>query len=250
MKGRSALPRAAYLVGLLVMAGAIAGWIWGGRLLARFEYFAVRRVEVVGSRWLAPDSVLRLAAIGSDRSVWDDFSDVERRLLGHPMIESVQVHRSGLHALRIVVREVEPVALAGAPELRAVLGDGTVLPIDPAGTSLDLPLLTMDVALTPDAKQLRVGPALFALEMFGKLQEVDPGLAAVVSDFQLLDGQGLMMNLVVSQPARQLALPAEIDESLARRVRATLADLRGRGIAAALVEARYAGQIVVRRGQL
>ncbi len=250
MKGRSALPRAAYLVGLLVMAGAIAGWIWGGRLLARFEYFAVRRVEVVGSRWLAPDSTLRLAAIGSDRSVWDDFSDVEGRLLRHPVIEEVRVHRSGIHALRIVVREVEPVALAGTPELRAVLSDGTLLPIDPAGTSLDLPLLTMDVALTSDSKKLRVGPALYALEIFGKLQEVDPGLAAVVSDFHLLDGQGLMMNLVVSQPARRLALPAEIDESLARRVRATLADLRGRGIAAALVEARYAGQIVVRRGQL
>jgi hypothetical protein len=182
--------------------------------------------------------------------VWDDFSDVERRLLGHPMIEEVRVHRSGLHALRIVVREVEPVALAGTPELRAVLGDGTLLPIDPAGTTLDLPLLMMDVALTPDASQLRVGPALYALEIFGRLQEVDPGLAAVVSDFRLLDGQGLMMNLVMSQPARRLAVPAEIDETLARRVRATLADLRGRGVAATLVEARYAGQIVVQRGQL
>jgi len=249
MKGRSALPRAAYVVGLLVIAGGIAGWIWGGRLLARFEYFAVRRVEVVGSRWLAPDSVLRLAAIGSDRSVWDDFSDVEQRLLRHPVIEQVRVHRSGLHALRIVVREFEPVALAGTPELRAVLGDGTLLPIDPAGTSLDLPLLTMDVALASDSTRLRVGPALHALEIFRKLQEVDPGLAAVVSDFHLVDGQGLMMNLLMSQPASRLAVPAMIDEPLARRVRATLADLRGRDIAADLVEARYAGQIVVRRGQ-
>ncbi|MGD2217122.1 MAG: FtsQ-type POTRA domain-containing protein [Gemmatimonadales bacterium] len=249
MKGRSALPRAAYLIGILVMVGGIAGWIWGGRLLARFEYFAVHQVEVVGSRWLAPDSILRLGAIGSDRSVWDDFSDVERRLLRHPMIEEVRVHRAGLQALRIVVREVEPVALAGTPELRAVLGDGTLLPIDPAGTSLDLPLLTMDAAMTSDASQLRVGPARYALEIFGRLQKVDPGLAAVVSDFRLLDGQGLMMNLVASQPARRLAVPAEIGEPLARRVRATLADLRGRDIAAELIEARYAGQIVVRRGQ-
>ncbi len=58
-----------------------------------------------------------------------------------------------------------------------------------------------------------------------------------------------MLNLVMSQPARRLALPAAIDESLARRVRATLADLRVRGIEATLVEARYAGQVVVRRGQ-
>lgn len=248
MKGRSALPRAAYLIGLLVLALGVAGWIWGGRLLARFEYFGVRQVEVVGSRLLAPDSILRLAAIRSDRSVWDDYSDVERRLLGHPMIEEARVHRSGLHALRIVVREVEPVALAGTPELRPVLGDGTLLPIDPAGLSLDLPLLTMDVSLTSDSTQMRVGPALHALQIFARLQEVDPGLAALVSDFRLLDGRGLMMNLVMSQPAGRLVLPADFDESLARRVRATLADLRGREITAALVEARYAGQIVVQRG--
>ncbi|UCC74782.1 MAG: FtsQ-type POTRA domain-containing protein [Gemmatimonadota bacterium] len=250
MKGRSALPRMAFLAGLLVVAGGIVGSIWGGRLLAQFDYFDVRRVEVVGARWLAPDSALRLAAIGPERSVWDDYSDVERRLVRHPLIEEAQVRRSGVHALRIVVREVEPIALVGVPELRPVLGDGTLLPIDPAGSSLDLPLLTMNAAATADSTRLRGGAALRALEIFAKLQNVDPGLAEVISDFQLLDGRGLMTNLVMSQPARRLALPAEVDESLARRVRATLADLRNRGVEAALVEARYADLIVVRREQL
>jgi cell division septal protein FtsQ len=250
MKGRSALPRAAFLLGLLVVVGGIAGSMWGLKLLAGIDYFNVRRVEVVGTRWLAPDSLLRMAAIGSDRSVWEDYAHVEHWLVTHPLIEEAQVRRSGLHALRIVVREVEPVALVGVPELRAVRDNGTLLPIDLAGTSLDLPLLTMPVEVAADSTTLRESAALSALEIFVTLRRMDPGLAAIVSDFRQLEDDGLILNLAVSQPAKRLALPAEIDEALARRVRATLADLRHRDIDAAFVEARYAGQIVVRRGKL
>jgi hypothetical protein len=249
MKGRSALPRVAFLLGLLTVAGGLAGAVWGRRLLSGVRYFNVRRVEVVGARWVAPDSLLRLAAIGRDRSVWEDYSDVERRLARHPLIEEARVHRSGLDALRIVVREVEPVALVGVPDLRAVRGDGTILPIDPTRAPLDLPLLTMPTELSADSTGLREGPALEALRIFARLQRLDPGLTAVVSDFELLESGALMANLLMSQPARRLALPAAIDETLVRRVRATLADLRSRGVHAALVEARYANQIVVRREQ-
>lgn len=249
MKGRSALPRVAFLFGLLVVAGGIAGSVWGRRLLASIDYFDVRQVEVVGARWVAPDSLLRLAAIGRGRSVWDDFTEIERRLIRHPLIDEVHIRRSGLRRLRVVVREVEPMALVGAPELRVVRGDGTLLPIDPVGKSLDLPLLTAQAELAEDSTRLRDGPALRALAIFARIHALDPGLAAVISDFELAADHGLLANLMMSQPARRLALPSLIDETLVRRVRATLADLRGRGIAATLVEARYANQIVVRREQ-
>jgi cell division septal protein FtsQ len=250
MKGRSALPRAAFLLGLLIVAGWIAGSVWGRRLLAGIEYFNVRRVEVVGARWVAPDSLLRLAAIGRDRSVWEDYTDLELWLAEHPLIDEAQVRRLGMHALRIVVREVEPIALVSVPVLRPVRGDGTVLPIEPAGTSLDLPLLTVRAEMDADSIRLRAGPALRALETFAELHALDPGLTAIVSDFGLAHDQGLMVNLDVSQPARRLALPDALDEALLRRVRATLADLRRREVDVVLVEARYADQIVVRRGQL
>lgn len=249
MKGRSALPRVAFLLGLLVVAGGIAGSIWGRKLLASIDYFDVRQVEVVGARWVPPDSLLRLAAIARGHSVWDDYTEIERRLIRHPLIDEAHIRRSGLRRLRVVVREVEPVALVGAPELRVVRGDGTLLPIDPVGTSLDLPLLTAQAQLADDSTRLREGPALRALAIFARLQALDPGLASVISDFDLALDQGLLANLTTSQPARRLALPGTINETLVRRVRATLADLRGRGIAAVLVEARYADQIVVRREQ-
>jgi hypothetical protein len=249
MKGRSALPRVAFLLGLLAVAAAITSPVWGRALLVRVSYFNVRQVEVVGARWVAPDSLLRMAAIGSGHSVWEDYTALERGLVRHPLIEEVRVHRSGFQALRIVIREVEPIALVGVPELKAVRGDGTVLPIEPAGTSLDLPLLTAAAELTEDSTRLKAGPAMVALEIFSGLHALDPGLAAVISDFDLMGDQGLMANLVLSQPARRLALPSEIDETVVWRVRATLADLRNRGVAAELLEARYEDQIVVRREQ-
>ena len=247
MKGRSALPRFAFFLGLVILAAAVSSPIWGRAMLKRVDYFDARRVEVMGSHWAAPDGVLRLAAIGNGRSVWDDYSDVERQLLRHPLIEEARVHRSGFHTLRIVIREVEPAALVAVPELRVVRADGTVLPIDPVGKALDLPVLMESAELADDSTRLQEGPALDALEIFSTLKALDPGLAAVVSDFGLLNEHELMAVLELSQPAYQLALPGEIDENLLRRVRATLADLRARGIDAELVEARFAEMIVVRR---
>jgi cell division septal protein FtsQ len=235
------------VIGLLSVTGGFAVALWGRALLARIPYFNVRRVEVVGTRWTAPDSLLRLAAIAPDHSVWDDHEEIESRLTQHPLIEEASIRRSGRNTLRIVVREVEPLALVGMPELRAVREDGTVLPIDPASASLDLPVLTDWPDLADDSVRVEGGPAARALELFAALHRLDPGLAALASDVALTPDGGLMIRLLESQPARRLAVPAAIDEKLARRIRATFADLRGRGIDAGLVEARFADQIVVRR---
>jgi len=249
MKGRSALPRVAYLLGLLVVVAGVAAAVWGRALLTHVEYFNVKQVEVVGARWAAPDSLLQLAAIRSDRSVWDDFEDVESRLEEHALIEKAEIKRWGFRGLRLIVDEFEPVALVSAPDLRAVRGDGTLLPIDPTRTPLDLPLVAVAAGVNEDSTRLGDGLALEALLIFAKLHALDPGLAALVSDFELAADRGLMVNMVESQPVESIVLPAEFDEVLVKRVRATLSDLRSRGIDAAVMEARYANQIVVRRQQ-
>ena len=247
MKGRSALPRLAFFLGLFALAAGISSPVWGRAILKRIDYFSVRNVEVVGARWAAPDAVLDRAGIERGRSVWDDYSDVERRLVRDPLVEEARVYRSGFHGLRIVVREVEPAAMVGTPELRVVLADGTLLPIDPVGKPLDLPVVVQRAELAEDSTGIREGPALTALGIFAQIMELDPGLAEVISDFGLVNDSELMTSLEASQPANRLALPGKIDEALLRRIRATLSDLRSRGVKAELVEARFANQIVVRR---
>ena len=245
MKGRSALPRGAFLAVLLTVLGGIVGAAWGRSVLARIPLFDVRNIEVVGTRWIAPDSVLQRAAIARDASVWDDFSAVETRLTEHPLVNEAQVFRAGFTTVRVVVDEVEPLALVGVPELRPVRGDGTVLPLEPWKVSVDLPVLTAAARLE-NHTSLKAGRARTALEIFNAVHELDPGLTALVSDFDLAASGGLEMNLAASQPAARLTLPAEVDERLVMRIRATLADLRHRGIDASALEARYANQIVVR----
>ncbi|HSG82906.1 MAG TPA: hypothetical protein VLC48_11685, partial [Gemmatimonadota bacterium] len=113
--------------------------------------------------------------------------------------------------------------------------------------SLDLPVILERGELNEDSTRLREGRALDVLESFAELKALDPGIAAVISDVGLESDGNLMASLQVSQPANRLALPSTINETLLRRIRATLADLRSRGIEAELIEARFAEQIVVRR---
>ncbi len=250
MKGRSALPRTAYLVGLLMVIMGSAGAIWGRRLLIHVPAFKVKQIEVVGTRLLAPDSVLHRANIDRERSVWQDFSPVAVELMRHPLIEEAEVVRSGLSTVRISVQEVEPLALVRIPELRPVREGGTVLPVDPWRLPLDLPVITAAAQVDSGSMILKDGPARRALETFSSLHELDPGLAALISDFTVSGSRDMIANLVASVPARRLALPNRIDQMLAVRVRATLADLRSRGQEATLIEARYANQIVVRLAEV
>lgn len=248
MKGRSALPRAAFVTAVTVLTVGAVGALWGRDLLAGLPYFAVQRVEVVGARFVPPDSVLVLASVSRDRSVWDDFSDVEDRLRAHPLIRDAHVLRHGVHTLRVVVDEEEPVALIGRDELRVVRADGRLLPIDPMATPLDLPVITAPVRLAGDSSRIAKGEALTALRAFDRIRELDPGLATVISDFGPSGSRGMVAHLMASQPARKLALPENTDERLLRHVRATLTDLRERGVVADFVEARFSDQIVVRVG--
>ena len=246
MKGRSALPRTTFVTAVLVLPSVVAGVFWGRDILAALPYFAVQRVEVVGARFVPPDSVLELASISRERSVWDDFGDVENRLRAHPLIRDARVLRHGGHTLRVVIDEEQPVALIGPGELRAVRADGRLLPIDPVVTPLDLPVITATAHLVEDSTRLGKSEALTALGVFDRIRELDPGLASVISDFGPAEPGGVRAHLMVSQPAVSLALPDDVDETLLRRIRATLTDLRERGVVADVVEARYADQIVVR----
>lgn len=244
MKGPLALPRRLFLLAM-VLVPIVAGSVWWGpALLRHMAWTTVRRVEVVGTVYVPPDAVLELARIRPQASVFDDFSDVEARVAADPLITSARIRARGLRTVRIEVEELVPVALAPTPVLKPVLGDGTILPLDPARTRVDLPVLTASV----DVREGRLvgDDGLRALRSFARVHRHDPGLAAIVAEVRTAPGGGIALVLVASEEAMEIWLPADPDEAVLRRVRATLADLHRRRWSARCIEARFAEQVVVK----
>lgn len=245
MKGRSALPRTVFLVAMAVVAASGSAVWWGPGLLRDVPWFKVRRVEVVGTAYVAPDEVLEAADIRQGRSVFDDFGDAQARVAAHPLIERARIVPRGLRTVRVEVQELVPIVLAAVPELRALTAHGTILPLDPTRTPVDLPILAAPL----ETREGRVvgGDGLEVLRGFARVQALDPGLAAIVSDVRGAHGGGIALSLLDSHEAEELLLPAEPDERVLRRLRATLADLRRRDWSGRRLEARYAGLVVVQR---
>jgi cell division protein FtsQ len=231
-----------------VLAAAAASPLWGPPLLRRSPGFETRRVEVSGTRLLAPHEVLTASGVRIGDNVWTDPAAWESAILRHPVIAGAEVTRVLPGTLRIRITEKRPAALLQAGTLRPVTAEGEILPVDPARVPVDLPLLRARVK--PDARG-RVGeaPVRALLAEAGRLAELDPALMARVSE--LCPEAGGLMRLVLSAPAADVLLPPGADEPRLVRLRAALADLERRAPADSAragrmrIDARWEDQVVV-----
>ena len=144
---------------LLVAAGA------GGRLLLRkLSFFSVRRIELIGARYLTPAEVTRALRLPAGANIFDDTEPLARRANAIPGVLEARITRRIPGALRVVVHEAEPVALAERGG-RLVLLDATgrTLPFDPTSPAADLPLADPDSAVAGLLTRVRESdPELFA----------------------------------------------------------------------------------------
>ncbi|MDQ6689822.1 MAG: FtsQ-type POTRA domain-containing protein [Gemmatimonadota bacterium] len=151
---------AVFLVAL-IMAGA-----WGARAAARqMAFFRVRSVEVRGVRYLQPSEVLSRLQVDTLMSLWDDLEPLRERVRHHPQVTGVTITRKMPGTLVVTVQENQPVALIqGAGGLLPYDSLGHELPIDPARTVLDLPIVaTIDPVLLKLVGAIRYAePRLFA----------------------------------------------------------------------------------------
>ncbi len=151
---------------LVAASGALVAtpW-WGPRALSRLDFFRVRTIEFQGVRFAkAPELVQRLG-VDTMQSVWQSLDSLVARVSAHPMVLKVVVERDLPGKLRVVVTERIPVALVPTRGgLRPADATGTVLPIDPAATPLDIPVAaSADSALLAVLDGLRQhAPALYA----------------------------------------------------------------------------------------
>lgn len=216
---------------------------WVPRLLATLPAFRVEQVEVVGTRYVPPDEVKALVALGPEASVWDDRQVWESRVRGHPMIREARVRREGLHSLEVVVVERRPVALVATPELRPVNADGRLLPLDVTRAELDLPIIHGIVQIEGDSV-LDAGIRGIA-RLLDALDRAQPEFLAVVSEVGIAADGGYEFLMLPSADAGTVLLPADEPVRALRRISFALGQVDDPRVRKA--DARFDGQVVLTR---
>lgn len=115
---------------------------WGPRALSHFDFFHVRRIEYEGVRYARIAELMALLQVDTLQSVWQPMEPLAERISEHAMVKSAVVSRRLPSTLVVLVEEREPVAFVEDENgLRAVDGEGRKLPIDPADTPLNIPVV-------------------------------------------------------------------------------------------------------------
>jgi cell division protein FtsQ len=201
------------------------------RIAAQLAIFRVRRVELVGVRYLAPDAVIDALRLTPDASVFVDVGLLSDRVRGLPGVADARVTRRYPRALRVVLRETEPVAFAPAGlggGLVAVDARGRPLPFDAARAELDLPV----------AERADSGVA----GVLALLRAVDPALFGEI-ELARATPRG---DVLLEWASRRVLLRRDAGPEDIRAVVLVAQDLVARGRRSAELDGRYAGQVVVR----
>jgi cell division protein FtsQ len=234
------------LAGVLVALGASSP-LWVAPLLRPAPWFRVQRVEVSGTRLLAPHTVLAASGIRGEQSVWDDPAGWERALRAHPTIAGAEVSRRLPGTLRVRVEEKRPVAYVEHGALRPATAAGELLPLDPTRTPVDLPIVRGAWADSASGATVRR-----LLAEAGRLAQLDPGLVAEISELRVSESDPRLM--IAQHRIAEIVLPAGLGSDRLAQLRAVLQELSRRGVASpdasparpARVDLRFQDQIVVR----
>jgi cell division protein FtsQ len=195
----------------------------------RLDYFRVRRVEVVGARYIQPKTLLNLMAIDSSMTIWHDLDPVAERARRHPQIRQAKISRKLPGTLVLTVDERVPVAmLATADGVQPLDRDAVPLPIDPTLTPVDVPIVTRrDTAV---------------LRLLDGVRENASRLFARISEVGRDEGGGLRVIL----SGVTVRAPAGCTSERLAEIMPVLEDLARRGKHVVELDLRFRGQIVAR----
>jgi cell division protein FtsQ len=205
--------------------------LWGPRVLRRLDFFRVRRVEILGTRYTAPNELLDRLRVDTTRSVWEPLEPLAARIRSHAQVESVTVTRRLPGTIVVRVKERHPVALVMAPGgLRAVDERGRRLPLDPSRTPVDAPVVT---AAPRDT---------MVYHLLGEMQREAPALYAKLSSIRAAGADEIVLQIA------GLSVRAMTNVTLARLgdVEPVERDLMRRQLRAAEIDLRYRDQVIAR----
>jgi POTRA domain, FtsQ-type len=215
------------ILGLLFLVAVIMAGAWGTRAAARqMAFFRVRNVEIKGVRYIQANDIVSRLKIDTVASLWDDIEPYRQRVMKHPQVSAVDITRRMPGTLVVTIRENLPVALVQTPTgLLPYDSLGRLLPIDPASTSLDLPIVA-----STDPVLLKLVGAIRATEprLFARIEEARRSgggeilLALsrgprVAGDFAAPESRTLLVRVPVGLSVERLADIFPVETDLARR---------------------------------
>jgi cell division protein FtsQ len=213
------------ILGVLVLSSPL----WMPLLARRMAFFHVHRVEIVGTRYVAPSDILARLHVDTLSSVWDPTGPLVARVERHPAVQKAVIRRNLPGTLVIEITERVPVALVAAPGgFRVYDARGVALPIDPASVTVDAPVLMQrDTAL---------------LRLLGAMRLEMPALYARVSTVRRTARDELILQLG-KEPVRAMQ-----DVTLERLadLAPVEADLSRKQLRVSEIDLRYRDQVIAR----
>jgi cell division protein FtsQ len=213
-------------VAVILLLGAP---FWGPLVLRQLSFFRVRKVEIIGARYVPVSDIMDRLHADTTASVWDPTGPLVSRLASHPQLHTVTVRRKLPGTLVVEVQENLPIALVATSDgLRAYDARGTLLPIDLARTPIDAPVLPRrDVELLRLLNVLRnEAPALY-----DRLSEI----RITAPDEVVFQMGGTPVRAMRDVSPARLAEITPVEDDLARR-----------GLHAAEIDLRYRDQVIAR----
>ena len=212
----------------VVVVVATTPW-WGPRVLAEMSFFRLRRVQVVGARYIRADSIVTLLGVDTTRSIWDETDELLARVRNHPQVSDVEISRRVPGTLVVTITERIPVAFVPtARGLQPLDAAGRTLPIDPSRVNVDLPVLARR-----DTTVLR---------LLGELRERSPQLYERVSAARRV-GRG---EIVLELGAVRVRAMEDITVERLADILPVEADLARRQARVAELDLRYRDQVIAR----
>lgn len=218
--------------GIFFIVCAIGVWLLP-RALRGLDYFHIQTVQLEGARFLTPTSVV--AALGADTaaSVFDDPARFVAKVESIPLVARARVRRRLPGTLVVTIVERTPVALvATANGFRGVDSSGTRLPIDPAISAFDAPVVLPALGARDTAADRRL------FNLLGTMRAKNPALFDAIEEVRRVSSSEWQFRttrqMVRAAPQVTLARLADIfpvEQDLARRhIRAAELDLRFRNL--------------------
>jgi cell division protein FtsQ len=220
------------VVAAAVVGGAALIALSAPVILRLVPFFDVRRVELVGVRYLVPTEVMAALELDPSRSLFAPTRGVVARATQIPGVVNARVERRLPGTLRLILEETPPVAFVPSDAgLMAVDGQGRSLPYDPAAVLLDLPIIERaDSVLVRVLAMVRMTDSIL-------YRRVDAARRLHGGDVVLEVGSTDVM-LRVSATAREILNVSLVE----RHMTAAKQDVRQ-------LDARFADQVVVRRSR-